>query len=83
MFLNMFHSNIKRLFHFAPCFIRPHFPLRHFRTFTHRNVTYVLFDYKGLLSLLVLIVELNAFKVKDLIINRTYPQFNFPMLIKN
>jgi hypothetical protein len=27
MFWNMFHSKIKRLFHFAPCFIRPHFPL--------------------------------------------------------
>jgi hypothetical protein len=24
---NMFHQKIKRLFHFAPCFILPHFPL--------------------------------------------------------
>jgi hypothetical protein len=23
----MFHQKVKRLFHFAPCFIRPHFPL--------------------------------------------------------
>jgi hypothetical protein len=27
MFWNMFQSKIKRLFHFAPCFIHPHFPL--------------------------------------------------------
>jgi hypothetical protein len=27
IFQNMFYQKIKRLFHFAPCFIHPHFPL--------------------------------------------------------
>jgi hypothetical protein len=25
--IGIFHSKIKRLFHFAPCFMRPYFPL--------------------------------------------------------